>query len=107
MSLRFSAVKVTASGTPAASTSRWSLEPARARMWLESTTPRDQSIRPAAFEVAQKFAVHSLPHPCALPLPKPPTSAHPIAQPICRGTIRQGTPLTSTNTIAVNALSGH
>src|SRR5215213_5991398 len=31
MSLWFPAVKVTASGTPAASTSRWCLEPARAR----------------------------------------------------------------------------
>jgi hypothetical protein len=76
-------------------------------MWLESTTPRDQSIRPAAFEVAQKFAVHPLPHPCALPLPKLPPSAHPRAQLICRETTRQGTPLTSTNMIAVNALSGH
>jgi hypothetical protein len=31
MSLRFPPVKVTASGTPAASTSRWCLEPVRAR----------------------------------------------------------------------------
>ena len=36
---------------------------------------------------AKKFAVQSLPHPCALPLPKPPPSAHPRTQPICHRTI--------------------
>jgi hypothetical protein len=47
---------------------------------------------PLGVQVAEKFAVQSLPHPCALPLPHPPPSGHPREQPVCRGTIRQGTP---------------
>ena len=48
MSLRFPPVNVTASDTPAAPTSKWCLSrfehgqaSLEARMWFESTTPRD------------------------------------------------------------------
>jgi hypothetical protein len=32
---------------------------------------------PLGAQAAEKFAVQSLPHPCALPLPQPPPSGHP------------------------------
>src|SRR5919107_3195911 len=72
-------------------------------MWLESTTPRDQSIRLAAFRWRRSSRCN---------LSHTPARCHSLSrrqavtpeQPICRGTIRHGTPLTSTNTIAVNAV---
>src|ERR671917_2614052 len=88
MSLRFPPVKATASGTPAASTSTWCLEPVRARSTGEGLVrPPSKSadvarvhdptrpVDPAGgVQAAEKLAVQSLPYPCTLPLPKAPPS---------------------------------
>src|SRR3712207_747144 len=79
---------------------------ARTRDLLLSHDPRDSCFRVlldvAELQAAEEFAVQSLPHSCTLPLPQPPPSGHP-GQPICWGTtIRHGTPVISTNMIAVN-----
>jgi hypothetical protein len=106
-----------ASGTPAASTSRWCLEPVRARSTgegpvrpleergcgLSPRPPRDQSIRPEAFK-RRRTSRCSRSHTPARCHSRNRRQAVTPEQPICRGTIRHGTPVTSTNTIAVNAV---
>src|SRR5919112_4225552 len=92
-SLRFPPVSATARGRPAASTSRWCLEPMRARSTREGpVSPPSKSpdvarvhyparpVDPAGgVQAAEELAVQPLPHPCALPLPEPSPSGHPGA----------------------------
>ena len=57
---------------------------------------------PDRVQAAQQLAVHTLTHAGGLPVPKPPPRRHARAANLL-DTMRHGTPVTSTNTIAVNA----
>jgi hypothetical protein len=74
---------------------------------LSLRPPRPVDPNSTVFEQqrSSRFTLSHTPLRCHSPSRR--QAVTPREQPICRGTISHGTPVTSTNTIAVNALSDH